>query len=85
MAIKVLFVGFQYTKGLTLCLLVSSSDDLCKQFGPRSGPKKCRARSGSKQFDTVTVFQKKNFDYVDFEINQQAAKSMKNNPVGKEF
>ena len=31
---------------LTLCLLgVSfvSADNLCKQFGPRSGPTKCRA------------------------------------------
>ena len=23
---------------LTLCLLLSSADNLCKQFGPRSGP-----------------------------------------------
>ena len=28
---------------LTLCLLVSSTDSLCQQFGPRSGRKKCRA------------------------------------------
>ena len=28
---------------LTLYLLVSSADNLCKQFGPRSGPTKCRA------------------------------------------
>ena len=27
----------------TLYLLVSSADNLCKQFGPRSGPTKCRA------------------------------------------
>ena len=28
---------------LTLYFLVSSADSLCKQFGPRSGPTKCRA------------------------------------------
>ena len=31
---------------------------LCKQFGPRSDPTFCRARSGSKPFDPVTVFPK---------------------------
>ena len=29
-----------------------SADNLCKQFGIRSGPTKCRAWSRSKQFDT---------------------------------
>ena len=28
---------------LPLCLPVSSADDLCKQFGPRSGLTKCQA------------------------------------------
>ena len=37
---------------LTLYLLESSADNFCKQFGPRSGPTKCRAWSGSKMFDT---------------------------------
>ena len=40
---------------LTLCLLVSSADSLYKQFGPRSGPTQCLARSGSKLFDTLMV------------------------------
>ena len=44
------------TPTLTLCLQVSSADSLCKQFGPRSGPTKCRAWSGSKLFDTLMVF-----------------------------
>ena len=35
---------------LTIYLLVPSADNLFKQFGPRSGPIKCRARSGSKLF-----------------------------------
>ena len=26
-----------------LCLLASSADNICKQFGPRSGPTKCRS------------------------------------------
>ena len=28
---------------LNICLLVSSADDLCNRFGPRSGPKERRA------------------------------------------
>ena len=38
------------TRPLTLCLLVSSADSLCKQFGPISGQKNCWALSGSKLF-----------------------------------
>ena len=34
---------------------MSSADNLCKQFGPRSGPTKCRAWSGSKLFDTLNM------------------------------
>ena len=50
---------------LTLCLLVLSFDDLCKQFGSRSGPMIRQtnrhfrqAGSGSKLFDTLMVFLK---------------------------
>ena len=43
---------------LTLYLLVSFADNFCKIFGPRSGPTKCRAWSGSKLFDTLFVFLK---------------------------
>ena len=32
----------------THCLLVSSAQNLCKKIGPRSGPTKCGAWSGSK-------------------------------------
>ena len=35
-------------------LLVLSADNLCKQFGLRSGPTKCLAWSGSKLFDTLS-------------------------------
>ena len=43
---------------ITLCLLESSADNLFKQFGPRSGLKKCQTSSESKQFDSLMVFQK---------------------------
>ena len=43
------------------CQLVPSADNLCKQFGPRSGPTLCRAWSWSKLFDTLMVFQKEFF------------------------
>ena len=33
--------------------MVSSADKFYKQFGPRSGPTKRRAWSGSKLFDTL--------------------------------
>ena len=52
---------------LALCLLVSSADNLCKQFGSRSGPTKCRAWSGSKLFDTLMIFLKEFFEKIDFE------------------
>ena len=45
---------------LTFCPLVSSADDIRKQFGPRSGPTKRRARFGSKLFVTLRrIFTKK--------------------------
>ena len=47
---------------LTLYLPVSSIDNLYKQFGPRSGPTKCQARSESKLFDTLMVFLKEFFE-----------------------
>ena len=59
---------------LTLCLLVSPADNLCKQFGPRSGPTKCQAWSGYKLFDTLMVLLKEFFENVDFEKNQQTEK-----------
>ena len=55
-------------------LLVSSADNLCKQFGPRSDPTKCRAWSGSKLFDTLMVFLKEFFKKVDFEKIHQTTK-----------
>ena len=54
---------------LTLYRLVSSDDNFCKQFGSRSGPTECRARSGSKLFDTLMVFLKEFLREVDFEKN----------------
>ena len=52
---------------LNLCILVSSADNFCKQFGPRSDPTISRAKSGSKLFDTLMVFLKEFFRKVDFE------------------
>ena len=45
----------------TLCLLVSSADNLFKQLGPRSGLTKRRAWSASNMFDTQMVFLKQFF------------------------
>ena len=49
--------------------LLSSADNLCKQFGPRSGPTLSWSSSGSKRFDTLTliVFQKEFLKKNDFE------------------
>ena len=43
-----------------------SADNLCKQFGPRSGPTKCRAWSGSKLFDTRMVLKKSSIQRVKY-------------------
>ena len=54
-------------KLMTLYLLVTSDNYICKQFGPRSGLTKCRAWSGSKLFDTLMVFLKEFLENVDSE------------------
>ena len=59
---------------LTLCLPVTSADNLGKQFGPRSGPTSRRAWSGSKLFDILMVFLKEFFQKNNFEKNQQTTK-----------
>ena len=56
---------------------LSSSDNLCKQFGPRSGPTECRSLSGSKLFDTLIVFLKDFFEKVYFEKSAGALKHEK--------
>ena len=56
---------------LTHCLLVSSADNICEQFGPRSG---------SKLFDTLMVFLKEFFETFDFEKNQQTTTKRENFP-----
>ena len=64
---------------LTDCLLVSSADNLCNKFGPRSGLTKRRALSGSKLFDTKLVFLKEYF--LSFFFEKQISRrliSMKN-------
>ena len=40
---------------LTLCIPLPSADNVCKQFGHRSGPTKCRALSRSKLFDNDDI------------------------------
>ena len=60
------------SRNITLYLLVSSADNLCKQFGPRPGPTSCRARPGSKLFDTLMVLKtlsgpERILEKVDFE------------------
>ena len=52
---------------LTLYLLVSSADNLSKQYGPRSGPTKFQAWSGSKLLVTLMVFLNFFSKKVDFE------------------
>ena len=57
---------------LTLCLQVSSADNIGKQFGPRSGPTNCQALSGSNLFDILMVFLKEFFQKVYFEKKKSA-------------
>ena len=59
---------------LTHYLLVTSADNFCKQFGPRSGLLERQTWSGSNLFDTQMVFLKEFLEKVDFEKNQQTTK-----------
>ena len=72
---------------LTCYLLVSSAENFCKQFGPRSGLTNCRAWSGPKLFLTLIVFRKLFFEKVDFEKKSadDKIKSMQNYLVGNEL
>ena len=65
-------VHYSVSLVLTLCQhLVSSSVNICKQFGPRSGSTLCRAWSGSILFDTLMLFQKEFFEKNNSEKIQQ--------------
>ena len=56
-----------YLFSLTMVFL----DNLCKQFGPRSGPTKCLEPSCL----TLIVFLKEHFERVNFEKSQQTTKN----------
>ena len=64
---------------------MSSADNACKQFGPRSGPTKCRASSGSKLIDILVEFLKEFFKKVDFEKLSRQQIGIQNFPAGKEL
>ena len=40
---------------ITLCLLVLSADNFCRQFGCRPDPTEHQAKYGSEMFDTVGI------------------------------
>ena len=60
--------------------LLPSTDNLCKQFGPRSGPTKFQALSCSKLFDTIMVFLKEFSKKNDFEKKQNSRPQIKSLP-----
>ena len=59
---------------------MSSADDLCNQFGPRSGLTACQARSGSKLIHSLTILLKEFFVKVNFLKNQQTTKNQSKYP-----
>ena len=59
----------------SLCLLVSSADNLCKQFGSRSGPTECPSDLDADCLSLMLLL-KEFFEKVDFENNLQTT----NNP-----
>ena len=59
--VNIQFTFLKTMPTFTVCLLVSSADNLCKQFGSRSGP---------------MVFLKECFEKDGFEKNLQATKHM---------
>ena len=66
-----------------LYLQVSSTDNFCKQFGPRSGLTKRQAWSGSKLFDTLVVIHERICSKIDFKKINRRQKSIKNYKGGK--
>ena len=70
--LSVCFFLQQINELLILCLLVSSADNICKQFEYRSGPTKCWAWSESKVFETGS-------------FQQMTRKRMQKNPSMKEL
>ena len=60
---------------------LSSADNLCKQFVPRTGPTKCWALSGSKLFDTLIVFLKEFFGKLILKKSRRLRKVCKNYPA----
>ena len=70
---------FSMIEILNPLFLVSSADNLCKQFRSRSDPTFCRAWSGPKLFDTLIIFLEECFEKVDFERkkNHQTTKEKK--------
>ena len=78
---KLIIKRLLFLKLLTLCLTMSSADNLCNRFVPRSGPTTCRSWSWSKLFDTLMVFLEKN----DFEKIRRLQKRKVNYQVGKEL
>ena len=51
-------LDFNYLLSRCKWQLLSSADNICKHFGPGSGPTKCWSWSWSKPFDTLIVFLK---------------------------
>ena len=72
MASKVIIINSSHASGDFL----SSADNLCKQFGPRSGPTECQSSSGSRLFDLI-VFLKEWFENVNLERSQQISTTTK--------
>ena len=70
---------------LLICLQVLSADNLCKQFGPRSGPTDHLAWSGLKLFATLMVFKKKESKKLILKKVRSWQNSVKNYPVCKEI
>ena len=73
-------------KSLLLMWLLTSNDNLCKQFGSRSGPTKRQAWSGSKLFDTDGNPER--FFFLKINLKKKSTednKSMQNYPACKEL
>ena len=64
---------------------MSPADNLCKQFGPRSGPTKCQAWSGSKLFDILRVFLKDVFEKCNWWKNNSEKTNMQHFSAGKDL
>ena len=78
-------LGDMTVNELTLSLLEATADNLCKQFGIRSGRTECLFLSGSKHLDTLIVLLKEFFEFLFLKYVSRRLQKHENYPACNEL